>query len=369
MGYTLGIVGSGGFSMFSVEAFLENESIEAVGVFDIDDAHAKKFAQKFGTRVYGSFKEMLKDDSIDIVYVATPPNLHFEQSKQALEYGKHVVCEKPAALVPGHAEELKRMADQKGLLYVVNLMQRYNPLYQMVLSLIRSELLGDFLHAYFENYASDENLGPDHWMWDHNISGGKFIEHVVHFFDMFEGWLGEGKNIASQKVRRKGFKKDYFSRVQSIGLYSGGLVNMYHGFDQPSRMDRQELRLLFEKGDLTLYEWVPVRLVLNALVDNEGKQRISDLFPGAEIKVTDTYEGKERNCRGNFKEFTADAKISLDFGKDASKEDIYKLILREMFADQLEWIRNRDHERVITGMNGVNSLRMAWEAEKNAQYL
>jgi predicted dehydrogenase len=369
MDHRLGIVGSGGFSMFSVEAFLENEGIEAFGVFDIDRNRAERFAQKFGAGVFDSYNHMLQDDGIDIIYIATPPNLHFEHSKEALEYGKHVICEKPAALVPEQAEEVNLLAEEKGLLYVVNLMQRYNPLYQKVASLIDSQLLGKFLHAYFENYASDENLGPEHWMWDHRISGGKFIEHAVHFFDMFEGWLGQGQAVASQKVRRSGYNRDYFSRVQSVGLYSGGLVNMYHGFDQPSRMDRQELRILFEKGELTLYEWVPVRMVLNAIVSNEEKDQLLNQFPGAELEVMEVYDGEEKECRGNFKDLIVDEKIRLEFGKDAAKGDIYKLILREMFADQVKWIKNRSHKRVITGLNGVNSLKMAWEAETKAQYV
>jgi hypothetical protein len=144
---------------------------------------------------------------------------------------------------------------------------------------------------------------------------------------------------------------------------------MYHGFDQPSRMDRQELRILFEKGELTLYEWVPVRMVLNAIVSNEEKDQLLNQFPGAELEVMEVYDGEEKECRGNFKDLIVDEKIRLEFGKDAAKGDIYKLILREMFADQVKWIKNRSHKRVITGLNGVNSLKMAWEAETKAQYV
>ena len=203
---------------------------------------------------------MLEDKEVNLIYISTPPNLHYEQSKAALLAGKHVICEKPAALEPSHAEELYELAEKKGLLYVVNLMQRYNPLYQKVTKLIESKLLGGFLHGYFENYASDEFLSPVHWMWNPEISGGIFIEHAVHFFDMFEGWLGKGTIISSQKVKRPGTEPAVFSRVQSVGLYAGGIVNSYHGFDQPKKMDRQELRLLFERGEVTLQEWVPVRL-------------------------------------------------------------------------------------------------------------
>jgi predicted dehydrogenase len=58
------------------------------------------------------------------------------------------------------------------------------------------------LRGTFENYASDEGLGPDHWFWDRTKSGGIFIEHGVHFFDMFAGWLGVGTVESAGRVRR-----------------------------------------------------------------------------------------------------------------------------------------------------------------------
>lgn len=365
--FKLGVVGAGAFSMFSVDAFLQNPGISVAGVYDIDGGKSAAFALKYDARIFNSMEELLGDDAVSLIYISTPPNLHYEHSKSALLAGKHVICEKPAALEPSHAVELLELAEKKGLLYVVNLMQRYNPLYRKVSKLIELKLLGEFLHGYFENYASDEALSPDHWMWDPAISGGIFIEHAVHFFDMFEGWLGKGTIISSQKIKRPGSERNIFSRVQSVGLYAGGLVNLYHGFDQPKRMDRQELRLVFERGELTLHEWVPVRLIMKGLITNEEELLWKELFPGAIIEEIEKFEGENRICHGNFKEYTIDKLIRLEYGKDARKEDIYKVILREMITDQVKWISDRSHKRIITGLNGVNSLKMARESEDKAQ--
>ena len=369
MNIKIGIVGAGAFSMFSVDAFLQNENISVAGVIDVDAGKARSFASKYQTRVFGSLVEMLDDASINLIYISTPPNLHYQQSKAALLAGKHVICEKPAALDPSQAEELNDLAEKKGLLYVVNLMQRYNPLYEKVTKLIEAKLLGEFLHGFFENYASDEFLSPVHWMWNPEISGGIFIEHAVHFFDMFEGWLGKGSIISSQKVKRPGTMPAVFSRVQSVGLYAGGIVNMYHGFDQPKKMDRQELRLLFERGEVTLQEWVPVRLNIKGLITNKEEEILRGLFPGAIIEELEKYEANKRFFHGNFKEYAVDKMVRMEYGKDVRKEDIYKVILRDMIADQVKWIGDRSHKRVITGLNGINSLKMAWESEKKAQII
>jgi predicted dehydrogenase len=117
------------------------------------------------------------------------------------------------------SNRIAALADSHQLLYVVNLMQRYNPLYSIVKTIINEKILGGFLHGFFENYASDENLGNNHWFWDESKSGGIFIEHGVHFFDMFTGWLGEGKVISAFQLQRPSVKQKINDRVQATVLY------------------------------------------------------------------------------------------------------------------------------------------------------
>jgi len=100
---------------------------------------------------------------VQLVYIATPPFLHYAQARDALRAGKHVIVEKPLAVTMEQADELVSIAQEKGLLLVTNLMQRYNPLFGQIKELVDSKVLGDVLHGTFENYASDEGLGPDNW--------------------------------------------------------------------------------------------------------------------------------------------------------------------------------------------------------------
>jgi predicted dehydrogenase len=197
---------------------------------------------------------------VQLVYIATPPFLHYEQARDALRAGKHVIVEKPLAVTMEQADELVSIAREQRLLLVTNLMQRYNPLFKQIKELVDSTLLGDVLHATFENYACDEGLGPEHWFWDRAKSGGIFIEHGVHFFDMFAGWLGRGDVESAGRVMRPGSGIE--EQVYCTALYGNVPVTFYHGFTQAGRMDRQELRLLFERGDVTLREWIPTQAVV-----------------------------------------------------------------------------------------------------------
>jgi predicted dehydrogenase len=364
----IGILGAGGFSRFSVDAFLKVHGVTISGVHDINPLNAETFSKKFNCRIFKSQKELLEDSGTDIIYITTPPNLHYRHSKDSLRAGKHVICEKPAAFKQDEVKELITLAEEKQLLYVINLMQRYNPLFEKVRNIVHQKILGDFLHGYFENYASDENLGIDHWMWNEDISGGIFIEHAVHFFDLFEGWFGEGKVIASQKIRKPDQTNDIWSEVMATCKYNKSLVNFYHGFHQPNRMDRQELKLVFELGDITLTEWVPTTLKLHGLVNEKEIEKIKDLFPGEEeeIRVIREFDKEEKAFRSNFKDRSINFEIIFKSGKFANKYKIYAQILTDMLADQVSWLTNRNYQRVITGDNGLNSVKMSEAAEQMA---
>ena len=130
-------------------------------------------------------------------------------------------------------------------------------------------------------------------------------------------------------------------------------------------MDRQEMRLLFERGDITLYEWVPTRLVMRAVVDEETTRALMELFPGAQLNVTANI-GKEP-LRGRFKTFSAYQQIELKFGFDQEKQHVYSELLRLMFRDQVSHIAAPESHRIITEENGLTSLETAADADRMAQ--
>jgi len=362
----LGIIGTGGFARFSVNAFLLATNVRVAGAYDIAPQNALDFLDQFSGKAFHNMQDILADPGIDLIYISTPPYLHYEQSKEALLASKHVICEKPAALRSEEAKELVELAKEKHLLYTVNLMQRYNPLFTQVQQIVEKKLLGEFVHGFFENYAADEGLVQEHWMWDESKSGGIFIEHAVHFFDLFMGWLGEGKVVSAQKLKRPDQQRDYWSRVQAVVKYEKGLVNFYHGFDQPVCLDRQELRLEFERGEITLYEWIPVRIRIHGLLNNSDIEEFKNIFVDADINYLDSFSESNKNFRGRFKEFQADHRISITAGKDVQKMERYQHMLTSMFEDQMRWIEDPDHKQSISGINAYTSLKMAEEANNMA---
>ncbi len=367
----LGVIGMGGFGLFAVQQFMQTGNIKLVAIAGSKREEAVAAAKRFGAEHLDTLDELLNHPDINLIYIATPPFLHYEQAMRALDAGKHVICEKPLAMNPEQGQAMLDKAAEKGLLMVTNLMQRYNPMFDRVKHLIDKRLLGEVLHGYFENYAGDEGLSPEHWFWDRTKSGGIFIEHGVHFFDMFAGWLGNGKVVAAQVAKRPNSLdiEDQVNCTVEYGDAETGIktVNFYHGFTQTGRMDRQEMRIVFERGDITLQEWVPTRLTMRAVVDEETTRELMTLFPGAQLNVTANIGGKDRLLRGRHKQFEAYQQLELRHGFGDDKQHLYSEILRLMFRDQISSIHYPAIHRKITNQNGLDSLRTAMEADEMAR--
>lgn len=361
----VGIIGAGEFAKFAMSEFMNNENINVNAVFDINNSNAKSFSNTFNCKIYTNCDELYSDPSIDLIYISSPPSFHYAQSKVSLLNGKHVICEKPVSLKVNEAEELASLASEKGLLYVVNLMQPYNPVSQIVKSIIDNNLLGSFLHGYFENYASDEFLDENHWFWDKDISGGIFIEHGVHFFDLYKYWLGNYKLVHASQLTRTKNKRNYCDCVQAILKVNERIVNIYHGFDQPKMLDRQEFKFSFEYGDITLNDWVPSQISINGLFTKENLQKIQDLVQPYKVDFIKIFENTDHPLKSRFKEYKPDFHVNIRKWLD-NKETAYRLALKNFITDQYSWIQNKQHKRLVTIKNAIDSLKFAVEAQEIA---
>jgi len=363
----IGVAGFGGFGLFACQLFAQHPDVHLAGMASTHREAAYAAAKRFGIPEPVELEELVTWPQVDLIYIATPPFLHHAQGLIALRAGKHVILEKPLALNLDEADELVATAREKNLLLIADLMQRYNPLYDKIRMLIADKLLGTLLHGYFENYASDEGLPPEHWFWDRARSGGIFIEHGVHFFDLFQGWLGEGRVESAQVSRRPGTAIE--DQVQcAVRFGEETIINFYHGFTQPARMDRQEMRLVFERGDITLHEWVPTRVRIHAVVDEEQMRRLMDLFPGGRLDITHVYAPKDRLAHGRHKALDIHQMIELRYGEWQNKMHVYGDLLRALLSEQIAWTRDHTRPRRLTEQNSRESLAMACEADRLAQH-
>ena len=114
----IGIIGCGGIANGKHLRAIENvDFLEPVAFCDIIEERAVKTAEKYGSpdaKIYTDYKELLKDESIVAVHVCTPNRSHSFITIDALEAGKHVLCEKPMAKTYAEAKEMYEASVRTG---------------------------------------------------------------------------------------------------------------------------------------------------------------------------------------------------------------------------------------------------------------
>ena len=132
-----------------VKAALTIDEWEYAGAYSRSLDKATEFSSRFGVKKgWNSLEDMLSDDSISAVYVASPNKYHYEHSKKCLEKGKNVICEKPLCVNPNEIEELQSLAAEKGLIYMEAIMFLYTP--ELVSLRDMMNKIGNITSAHFD---------------------------------------------------------------------------------------------------------------------------------------------------------------------------------------------------------------------------
>jgi predicted dehydrogenase len=176
-----GVVGTGFIGVVHVEA-LRRLGVTVGGVVGStpERARAKALAP-----VYPSYEALLSDERVDVVHLTTPNQLHYEQVKQALAAGKHVVCEKPLATTAEHSAELLELAERSGLVHSTNFNIRFYPMVQEARARTRGRELGATWNVH-GGYLQDWLLLPTDWNWRLEPEKGGELRAVA---DIGSHWL------------------------------------------------------------------------------------------------------------------------------------------------------------------------------------
>lgn len=140
----LGILGAGGIASTMAKTVAGMKDVEAYAVAARDLERARVFAQKYEVKkAYGSYEEMLADDEVELVYIATPHSHHYLHAKMCLEAGKNVLCEKAFTVNAEQAQKLFDLAKEKKLLITEAIWTRYMPSRKMINDIIESGVIGE----------------------------------------------------------------------------------------------------------------------------------------------------------------------------------------------------------------------------------
>jgi predicted dehydrogenase len=190
------VIGCGFIGPVHVEA-LKRLGVEVVGILGVDDAESQRAAAALKLpRAYGSFEEVLTDDSVDVVHIATPNVLHFPMARQALSAGKHVLCEKPLAMNSKESAELVELASGKDLAAGVNYNIRFYPLCLEAADMVRRGDVGD-IYSVCGSYVQDWLFYDTDYNWRVLAEQGGELRAVA---DIGTHWIDLVHNITGLEV-------------------------------------------------------------------------------------------------------------------------------------------------------------------------
>jgi len=357
----IGLIGPRGFGAFCAGAYHDAGVAQVAAFAGRDAENLKMLAARHGVaRTYTDWRAMLADPDVELVHIVTPPDRHAEMAVAALRAGKHVLVEKPLATTNADAEAILEAARAAGKIAGINFVMRYDPLYQTVQAIARAGWLGALTHVGFENYASDEGLGDDHWFWDPVASGGIFVEHGVHFFDIIGAVVGAPARDVSGRTWTRGDGTDKQDRVMALVTYANGVeASFYHAFNRPGALEKQTAHFAFERGHVTLRGWIPTSLDLTAIVDGAGRAGLAALLPLEVVADDDT----PATVRGNGKALAVTARVRAHQTL-GGPTPVYLRAVQDAMADLARAVRDPSHRPLVTAEDGAASLRVALAARE-----
>ena len=182
-----GIVGPGVIARQFAHDFQFCEYAELIGVASRNLDRAKSFSKEFEVpRVYGSYHDLYEDPEIDAIYVATPHNFHFQNSKDAIRFGKAVLCEKPLTVNPTECRDLIKVARDENMYLMEGMWTYFLPAINQALSWVDQGRLGEIRHVKAD-FGYPVPYDPESRMYNPKLAGGSLLDMGVYTVAM--AWL------------------------------------------------------------------------------------------------------------------------------------------------------------------------------------
>jgi len=178
----VGIAGLGrsGWNIHAKTCLALSDHYQVVAVADADDGRIAEAKRAFGCTGYNDFDDVVKDDEVDLLVVASPNLFHVEHSITAMRLGKHVVCEKPFALSASEADTAISVSQETGRVLAPFQNRRYEPHFLKVQDIINSGVLGRIIQIRMAWHGFSRR-----WDWQtlQEFGGGLLNNNGAHLLD------------------------------------------------------------------------------------------------------------------------------------------------------------------------------------------
>lgn len=224
-----------GVAIYSLDERFDSPSVDTdiqKQILESEIKKAKRFIEAYGGKLFYSYRSLVTSEEIDAVYIPLPPALHYTWAKLALEYGKHVLVEKPSTISLENTKDLVSEAEKRGLALHENYMFIYHSQVDMVDKIILSGKIGS-VRQYQMRFGFPKR-GEGDFRYVRKLGGGALNDAGGYAIKYASHLLGKtGKIRFAQMNYVNGFEVDMygsavFSNAEGVAAYIGfGMDNDY----------------------------------------------------------------------------------------------------------------------------------------------
>lgn len=255
------LVGFGQIGKRHARIIHEHPQARLTAIADINDSLSTEVISSYGVPFFSSVNNLLNSDvQADVVSIATPNGLHASQAMLALDYGRHVLVEKPMALTRADCEAVIHKALQKARLVFCVMQNRYSPPAQWLKSVIDQNLLGKIflvqVNCYWnrdDRYYRPESSDPLKWKGTKALDGGPLFTQFSHFVDMMYWLFGDISNIRSHYanfIHKKSTEFTDDSGFVSFDFLKGGMGSFNYSTAVWDHNLESSMTIVGEKGSI-----------------------------------------------------------------------------------------------------------------------
>ncbi|MEL6253513.1 MAG: Gfo/Idh/MocA family oxidoreductase [Bacteroidota bacterium] len=195
-----GIIGGGSIANLHADAIRDMKGGQLIAAFVRNPERAKIFAEKHGCEVYIKEEELLEDDRIDIVVIATASGVHLESTILAAKAGKHIICEKPLEVTPARVEQMIEVCEKQGVMLAGIFNRRFTPAVDYLKSAIERGRFGrlTLCDAYVKWYRDQAYYDSGAWRGTWELDGGgALMNQSIHSIDLLNYLAGDIKRLSA----------------------------------------------------------------------------------------------------------------------------------------------------------------------------
>ena len=192
-----GILATGWIADQLAEAIISQRDAECLAVGSRSQASSDAFGEKWHIlRRYPTYEALAADPDVDVIYIATPHNLHYENMKLCLNAGKHVLCEKPLTVNAAQAQECLDLAQEKGLFLMEAMWMKFIPAVQQMQKWVANGRIGT-VRLVQANFAFNIPFNPHGRLYDPELAGGALLDMGIYTSTLAHLVLGKPARILS----------------------------------------------------------------------------------------------------------------------------------------------------------------------------